>query len=124
MPLISIYPANPYSISANSRFKRFTGSECAVLAPSGAVDRLAEAEPPRGRLHLEHHLGAAHIPGRCVAQRHADAVMTNLLGDDVNRWAEFLTDPSARLHLYGKTEARKGRKMGHVTRLAPRTDRR
>ena len=57
-------------------------------------------------------------------ERHADAVMTNLLGDDVNRWPEFLNDPSARLHLYGKTEARKGRKMGHVTRLTPRTDRR
>jgi 5-(carboxyamino)imidazole ribonucleotide synthase len=57
-------------------------------------------------------------------ERHADAVMTNLLGDDVNRWPEFLKDPSARLHLYGKTEARRGRKMGHVTRLTPRTDRR
>ena len=57
-------------------------------------------------------------------ERHADAVMTNLLGDDANRWAEFLKEPDARLHLYGKTEARKGRKMGHVTRLTPRSDRR
>ena len=48
----------------------------------------------------------------------------NLLGDDVNRWPEFLKEPNARLHLYGKTEARKGRKMGHVTRLTPRSDRR
>lgn len=57
-------------------------------------------------------------------ERHADAVMTNLLGNDVNRWAEFLHEPNARLHLYGKAETRAGRKMGHVTRLSPRTDRR
>src|SRR5262249_27231670 len=57
-------------------------------------------------------------------ERHADAVMTNLLGDDVKRWPELLKEPNTRLHLYGKTEARKGRKMGHVTRLTPRSDRR
>jgi 5-(carboxyamino)imidazole ribonucleotide synthase len=57
-------------------------------------------------------------------ERHADAVMINLLGDEVSRWADYLKEPGARLHLYGKTEARKGRKMGHVTRLTPRTDRR
>jgi 5-(carboxyamino)imidazole ribonucleotide synthase len=57
-------------------------------------------------------------------ERHADAVMTNLLGDDVGRWAEFLREPNTRLHLYGKSETRKGRKMGHVTRLTPRIDRR
>ncbi len=57
-------------------------------------------------------------------ERHADAVMTNLLGDEVERWAEFLKEPNARLHLYGKTETRQGRKMGHVTRMTPRTDRR
>ena len=53
-------------------------------------------------------------------ERLADAVMDNLIGDDVNRWAEILADPRAKLHLYGKTEARPGRKMGHVTRLFPR----
>jgi 5-(carboxyamino)imidazole ribonucleotide synthase len=52
-------------------------------------------------------------------ERHADAVMTNLLGDDVDRWRELLQQPDARLHLYGKREARPGRKMGHVTRLYP-----
>ena len=50
----------------------------------------------------------------------ADAVMKNLLGDDVERWRELLADPNAKLHLYGKAEARPGRKMGHVTRLTPR----
>jgi len=41
--------------------------------------------------------------------------MENLIGDDP--WAPALSDPAAHLHLYGKGEARPGRKMGHVTRL-------
>lgn len=53
-------------------------------------------------------------------QRHSDAVMKNLLGDDVLRWREILSEPGTKLHLYGKTEPRPGRKMGHVTRLSPR----
>lgn len=47
------------------------------------------------------------------------ARMINLLGDDVDGWAGFLAAPNARLHLYGKGEARPGRKMGHVTYLLP-----
>ncbi len=43
--------------------------------------------------------------------------MENLIGDDVDRWPALLADPAAHLHLYGKGEARPGRKMGHVTRL-------
>ena len=43
--------------------------------------------------------------------------MENLIGDEVERWPELLADRSAHLHLYGKREARPGRKMGHVTRL-------
>ena len=46
--------------------------------------------------------------------------MKNLLGDDVAAWREILAEPGAKLHLYGKRETRAGRKMGHVTRLAPR----
>jgi 5-(carboxyamino)imidazole ribonucleotide synthase len=53
-------------------------------------------------------------------RRHSDAVMDNLIGDAVNRWPEIAKDPDAKLHLYGKREARPGRKMGHVTRLSPR----
>ena len=56
-------------------------------------------------------------------ERHSDAVMTNLIGDQAGRWPEILADPTAKLHLYGKREARPGRKMGHVTRLRPRSDR-
>jgi 5-(carboxyamino)imidazole ribonucleotide synthase len=53
--------------------------------------------------------------------RHADAVMTNLIGADVDEWPRLAAEPGARLHLYGKREARSGRKMGHVTRLGPRS---
>ena len=53
--------------------------------------------------------------------RHSDARMRNLIGEAVNAWPELLADPTARLHLYGKAEARPGRKMGHVTWLSPRT---
>jgi 5-(carboxyamino)imidazole ribonucleotide synthase len=49
----------------------------------------------------------------------AGAVMENLLGDEADRWPAILAEPGARLHLYGKREARAGRKMGHVTRLHP-----
>ncbi len=54
-------------------------------------------------------------------ERVADAEMTNLIGDDVLQWPALLAEPGARLHLYGKAEARPGRKMGHVTRLFPKT---
>jgi len=53
------------------------------------------------------------------AERHSNAVMRNLIGDDINHWQEILSHPDMSLHLYGKREARKGRKMGHVTRLLP-----
>ena len=55
-------------------------------------------------------------------ERHSDAVMKNLIGADVDAWQEFLAEPGARLHLYGKTETRPGRKMGHVTRLSPKRE--
>ncbi len=50
------------------------------------------------------------------------AAMANLLGDvwanGEPNWAAALTDPAMSLHLYGKTEPRKGRKMGHLTAVA------
>ena len=52
-------------------------------------------------------------------QRHSDAVMTNLIGEEADGWHELLGEGNACLHLYGKAEARPGRKMGHVTRLSP-----
>ena len=43
--------------------------------------------------------------------------MRNLIGEAANDWREVLGDPASHLHLYGKSEVREGRKMGHVTRL-------
>ncbi len=51
--------------------------------------------------------------------RHSNAEMTNLIGPDVASWDSLNAEPNACLHLYGKTRVRPGRKMGHVTRLAP-----
>ena len=51
--------------------------------------------------------------------RHSDVTMTNLIGAEVAGWAAILAEPGARLHLYGKDEARPGRKMGHVNRVRP-----
>jgi 5-(carboxyamino)imidazole ribonucleotide synthase len=48
---------------------------------------------------------------------HSAAVMHNLIGDEVKKWPQLLAEPNACLHLYGKTESRPGRKMGHVTYL-------
>jgi 5-(carboxyamino)imidazole ribonucleotide synthase len=48
--------------------------------------------------------------------------MDNLIGEDVLAWAKILGEPGASLHLYGKADARPGRKMGHVTRVVPGPD--
>lgn len=49
--------------------------------------------------------------------RIADIEMLNLIGEDANDWPALAADPDARVHFYGKREARAGRKMGHVTKL-------
>jgi 5-(carboxyamino)imidazole ribonucleotide synthase len=55
------------------------------------------------------------------ATRHSDAVMKNLVGPgEAALWPSILATPGLIPHLYGKLEAREGRKMGHVTRLFPK----
>jgi 5-(carboxyamino)imidazole ribonucleotide synthase len=49
--------------------------------------------------------------------RHSDVVMENLIGDDILRVPAIAREKNAALHLYGKAEARPGRKMGHVNRI-------
>lgn len=49
--------------------------------------------------------------------RHCDVVMENLIGDDIDRVPAIAREPHAAIHLYGKAEARPGRKMGHVNRI-------
>ena len=51
--------------------------------------------------------------------RHGRVEMTNLIGAEVNDYRRWLSMPGASVHLYGKGEARPGRKMGHVTRVFP-----
>jgi len=57
-----------------------------------------------------------------ATELHCPAVMVNLLGDlwaaGEPRWEHVLRHPRAKLHLYGKAQARPGRKMGHYTVLA------
>jgi len=43
--------------------------------------------------------------------------MRNVIGDSAEDWPTILADPCSHVHLYGKSAARPGRKMGHVTRL-------
>lgn len=49
--------------------------------------------------------------------RHADVVMENLIGADMDRVPELAREPATALHLYGKAEVKAGRKMGHVNRI-------
>jgi 5-(carboxyamino)imidazole ribonucleotide synthase len=49
----------------------------------------------------------------------AQVEMENLIGDDAARWPALIGEADARLWLYGKGEARPGRKMGHINRLHP-----
>ena len=52
----------------------------------------------------------------------AQTEMVNLIGGEADDWLKLAGDPTARLWLYGKSEARPGRKMGHVNRLRPLKD--
>lgn len=53
--------------------------------------------------------------------RHADCTMENLIGEDVAKVDELVSDPNAAIHLYGKSEIKAGRKMGHFNRIRPKT---
>ena len=50
-------------------------------------------------------------------RRHADVVMENLIGDDMDRLPDLLRAPDTQIHLYGKADVKPGRKMGHVNRI-------
>lgn len=106
--------------------------ELFVVEENGAARLLANEVAPR-----VHNSGHWTLDACCVSQfeqhiraiagwplgpatRHHDAVMDNLIGDDVRAWSELVAEPGAAVHLYGKTQIRAGRKMGHVTRLTPR----
>lgn len=65
---------------------------------------------------------AQHVRAVChwplgSTTRIGDVEMRNLIGSDVDDWRAILAEGGACLHLYGKEDARPGRKMGHVTRV-------
>ena len=71
---------------------------------------------------FEQHIRAiCGLPLGSTARTGPHIVMDNLIGDDVLRWPDVITEPGAHVHLYGKGLPRPGRKMGHVTRVHRRT---
>ena len=76
----------------------------------------AACSPSQFELHMR------AVAGHALQQpiRHVDAVMTNLIGHDVDDLSAYDNDPAATVHMYGKSETRPGRKMGHVTTVHPR----
>jgi 5-(carboxyamino)imidazole ribonucleotide synthase len=67
---------------------------------------------------FEQHIRAiCGLPPGSTALAGAGAAMENLIGDEVNRWPGLVAEPDLHVHIYGKGEARPGRKMGHVTRV-------
>ena len=67
---------------------------------------------------FENHVRAiCGLPLGDCASVSGTVVMDNLIGAEALDMVRHLSDPRAHLHLYGKAEAREGRKMGHVTRV-------
>ena len=67
---------------------------------------------------FENHIRAiCGLPLGSTARAAPRVEMRNLIGDQAGDWDMILSDPAAHLHLYGKGQARPGRKMGHVTKL-------
>ena len=58
-----------------------------------------------------------NLPLGATTPRATHILMKNLLGEEALHVTPHLQNPTAKLHLYGKTEAKAGRKMGHVTFL-------
>ncbi|MGN6589262.1 MAG: ATP-grasp domain-containing protein, partial [Sphingomicrobium sp.] len=67
---------------------------------------------------FEQHIRAiCDLPPGLTGLMRGGAEMENLIGDEIDRWPELAAERGAHLHIYGKGEARPGRKMGHVTRV-------
>ena len=101
----------------------FTGTDGAVLVneiaprPHNSGHWTIDACPAS---QFEMHIRAVAGLPLPMAVRHSDAVMKNLVGpEEAALWPAILAAPGLVPHLYGKAEARPGRKMGHFTRLLP-----
>ena len=66
---------------------------------------------------FENHIRAVSGHALGSVQRYHDCEMINLLGDEGTQIAAFLSEPASQVTLYGKSQVRPGRKMGHVTRV-------
>jgi 5-(carboxyamino)imidazole ribonucleotide synthase len=68
---------------------------------------------------FEQHIRA--VAGWPLGPTHAThrVEMLNLLGPEADAWRKHAAEPETRIHLYGKREAKPGRKMGHLNRVKP-----
>lgn len=72
---------------------------------------------------FENHIRAVAGWPLGTTRRHSDVEMINLIGAEAEDWQRLVAaDDTLSLHLYGKGEARPGRKMGHINALKPRMD--
>ncbi|CAN1501824.1 PurK Phosphoribosylaminoimidazole carboxylase (NCAIR synthetase) [Caulobacteraceae bacterium] len=65
----------------------------------------------------QHIRAIVHWPLASTKRHAPNVVMTNLIGDEVEAWAELSSQPDTFVHLYGKRAVRDGRKMGHVIKI-------
>ena len=72
---------------------------------------------------FEQHIRAIAGWSLGATSRRGRIEMRNLIGEEAEEWRDILAQPELSLHLYGKLEARAGRKMGHVTRVLPEASR-
>ena len=87
----------------------------AIQRPHDAVVQVRLSSACGSDLHiLDGYMPTAHR-GHVLGHEFIGTVVA--IGDEVNRWPELIAEEGAHLHLYGKGEARPGRKMGHVTRV-------
>lgn len=102
--------------------------ECFVTADGLLVNEIAPRVHNSGHLtqdachcgQFEQHIRAIAAWPLGDTTAHANAVMTNLLGDEVHGWQDWAAQPATYVHIYGKAEAKPGRKMAHVTQLKPK----
>jgi 5-(carboxyamino)imidazole ribonucleotide synthase len=67
---------------------------------------------------FEQHIRAiCDLPPGLTGLMRGGAVMDNLIGAEVDRWPQLMAERGTHVHIYGKGEARPGRKMGHATRV-------
>lgn len=70
---------------------------------------------------FENHIRAIAGWPLAATERFVDIEMINIIGDEIGQWREIASNPDCRLHIYGKNEARPGRKMGHINRVLTRS---